>query len=97
MTELSQCLIKMPRGKFFVVFSSRNVKVDTFRNIFFSFFCSVKVHNPVHSDSAVSLDGSGFAPFLQSRTELFQSSNFDLADKILTFRVFQIAARALHT
>jgi hypothetical protein len=41
----------------------RLVKEDTFRNIFFSFFCSAKVHNPAHSDSAVSLGGSGFASF----------------------------------
>jgi hypothetical protein len=65
------------------------------------FFCGLfvqeKVHNRRPADKPVSLDGGGFGEVLQSRNKTFPGSNFNLADKILTFRVFQIAARALHT
>ncbi|MFX6011479.1 hypothetical protein ABTE87_22580, partial [Acinetobacter baumannii] len=44
-----------------------------------------------------ALMAAGLRHFLRSRTTLPARRNFNLADKILTFRVFQNAARALHT
>jgi hypothetical protein len=67
------------------------------QHFFFSFFVQQKCTILRILTALSALMVVGLRHFLRSRMNLPASSNFNLADKILTFRVFQNAARALHT